>query len=112
MSSNFNKNDSDYYELQSSDIDPKRLKKEREKARQLKKSQWWMNQLNRGICHYCEKKFLPSELTLDHVVPLARGGSSTPGNSVPSCAHCNQNKKLHTPVEILFKELEKKKSET
>lgn len=106
---------SDYYELQAQDTDPKRLKQEREKARQLKKTQWWTNQLNKGICHYCEKKFPPTELTLDHIVPLARGGSSTPGNSVPACLSCNQQKKLHTPVDLLFQALaaeKKKKSET
>jgi len=96
-----------YYLLDEQNTDSRRIKKERDKARKLKKSQWWLNQVNRGICYYCEQKFSASQLTLDHVVPLARGGSSTPGNVVPACRECNLNKKLHTPVEQLFQQLEK-----
>ncbi|MFZ9595301.1 MAG: HNH endonuclease [Bdellovibrionia bacterium] len=95
----------DYYLLDEQDTDPRRLKKEREKARQLKKTQWWQNQVNRGICSYCEQRFRPDQLTLDHVVPLARGGESRPGNVVPACVACNRQKKLDTPVEQLFKKL-------
>lgn len=95
----------DYYPLDPELSDPKRIKREREKARKLKKSQWWLNLLNRGICHYCEKKFPRSELTMDHVVPIARGGTSTPGNTVPACRSCNRDKKLETPAERLLKKL-------
>ncbi len=98
----------DYYELDSENTDPKRLKKERDKARKLKKSQWWVRQINQGICHYCQTKVSPAELTMDHVVPLARGGSSTPGNIVPSCSKCNQEKKLHTPADRIMNDLLKK----
>ena len=79
--------------------DPKRLKSEREKAQKLKKSQWWLDRLNRGVCHYCGKKFPPKQLTMDHVVPLARGGQSTKGNIVPACRICNRDKKLDIPSE-------------
>lgn len=103
------KNKSTYYSLDEKNTDPARIKKEREKARKLKKSQWWLNLLQKGECHYCGLKFKASQLTMDHVVPLARGGTSTPGNLVPSCKNCNSQKSLDTPVEQLFKELEKTK---
>ena len=32
-------------------------------------------------------------LTMDHVVPIVRGGRSTKGNVVPSCKDCNSKKK-------------------
>jgi 5-methylcytosine-specific restriction endonuclease McrA len=96
-----------YYSLSFDDTDPKRLKKEREKARKLKSSQWWMDQLNRGICQYCGQRFAPSQLTMDHLVPLARGGTSSKGNIVPACLKCNQSKKLDTPVDQILKELKK-----
>jgi len=32
-------------------------KKEREKARALRKTSWWKEKLQKGICYYCEKKF-------------------------------------------------------
>jgi len=99
--------DDDFYLLDPEFSDPKRIKKEREKAAQLKKSQWWLDLLNRGNCHYCGKKFERKELTMDHVVPIARGGSSTPGNIVPACRPCNAEKKLSTPVDLILKELKK-----
>ncbi len=94
----------EYYVLDPEHCDPARLKKEREKARKLKKTQWWLTLLNRGICHYCQNKFRPNQLTMDHVVPLARGGTSTQGNIVPACRACNQDKKLETPAEKLLRE--------
>lgn len=95
----------EYYILDPSFSDPKRIRKEREKAQKLKKSQWWLTQLNRGLCHYCGKHFSAKELTMDHVVPIARGGTSTPGNIVPACRECNRDKKLETPVERVLKQL-------
>ena len=95
----------DYYELNPEDVDPERLRKEREKARKLRKSQWWLTLVNRGLCHYCGRKFPPAKLTMDHVVPLARGGRTAPGNVVPACQDCNREKKLGTPAEELLKKL-------
>lgn len=95
----------EYFFLDPAFTDPARVKKERDKARKLKKSQWWLNLLNQGICHYCQNKFASKDLTMDHIVPIARGGTSTPGNIVPSCRPCNQEKKLETPAERLLKKL-------
>ena len=39
------------------------------------------------------------ELTMDHLVPLSRGGRSTKDNLVPSCKSCNNKKKTMLPVE-------------
>jgi hypothetical protein len=95
----------DYYTLDPAHTDPSRIKKEREKAQKLRKSQWWLTLVNKGICHYCSRKFAAKELTMDHVVPLARGGTSTQGNIVPACRECNRDKKLGTPVEEILKKL-------
>jgi 5-methylcytosine-specific restriction protein A len=84
------------------DIDPAHVAREREKARALRKSAWWQRRLQRGICAYCEKAFKQSELTMDHVVPVARGGRSVKGNVVTACKECNNKKKLMTPVEQLL----------
>jgi 5-methylcytosine-specific restriction protein A len=82
--------------------DEKHIARERAKARELRKSQWWQNKLNEGICHYCGKKFPHDELTMDHIVPVARGGKSSKGNVVPCCKACNNAKKYLTPVEKLM----------
>lgn len=83
------------------------IKKERKKAQELKASQWWKNIKAKGICHFCAKKFPPNQITMDHLVPVARGGTSTKGNVVPSCKSCNQTKKLATPVEEALAKLKK-----
>ena len=38
-------------------------------------------------------------LTMDHLVPIVRGGKTTKGNLVPSCKNCNSEKKYHLPLE-------------
>lgn len=82
------------YDLEKSD-----LKRERRKARELRESQWWKRRVARGRCHYCGASMLPGELTMDHIVPIARGGKSTRGNVVPCCKSCNNAKKQLLPME-------------
>jgi len=81
------------------DISPEQLRRERDKARELRRSQWWRNRIATGICHYCHRQVAPRELTLDHVVPLVRGGHSTRGNCVPACKACNSAKQNLVPLE-------------
>lgn len=82
------------YTLTESDI-----KRERRKARELRNSQWWKRKCDRGRCHYCHQSFPPKELTMDHIVPIARGGKTTKGNVVPCCKECNNHKKQLLPIE-------------
>lgn len=79
--------------------DEQMLRRERAKARELRKSQWWRNRVARGECYYCGNIFSPAELTLDHVVPLSRGGRSSRGNCVPACKECNSRKQSLLPLE-------------
>jgi 5-methylcytosine-specific restriction endonuclease McrA len=82
------------YDLSEADI-----RRERHKARDLRQSQWWKRRLAKGQCHYCGRAFIPAELTMDHIVPIARGGRSTKGNLVPACKSCNTQKKQLLPME-------------
>lgn len=50
-------------------------------------------------CMYCHKKFAVGDLTLDHVVPRARGGPSSWDNMVAACRPCNHKKNDRTPQE-------------
>lgn len=43
----------------------------------------------KGHCHYCDKE---AKLTLDHVIPLSKGGKHSKDNVVAACAHCNCSK--------------------
>lgn len=80
-------------------MDDTRLKKERTKARKIRNSQWWKRKRANGICHYCGLKFLPAELTMDHLIPLVRGGRSEKFNLVPCCKNCNSQKQQMLPWE-------------
>lgn len=80
-------------------VDDAFLKKERNKARLLRASQWWKRKRSDGICHYCRTVFDPRELTMDHVIPLARGGRTEKFNLVPCCKACNTLKKQMLPYE-------------
>ncbi len=75
------------------------IRRERHRARDLRNSQWWKRQCAKGRCHYCGRSVAPAELTMDHIVPVARGGKSTRGNVVPCCKTCNNNKKQMLPME-------------
>ena len=84
--------------------DDQHIAREKQKAKELRKTQWWKNKIAQGICHYCHEKFPPAELTMDHIVPLSRGGKSTKSNVVICCKTCNNKKKYLTPVDIILKE--------
>ncbi len=80
-------------------IDDKIIKREKEKARRLRNSAWWSRKIASGKCYYCGKEVGRENLTMDHVIPLSRGGRSSKGNLVPACKDCNNMKKYLLPVE-------------
>ena len=80
-------------------LDQADIKRERRRARELKETQWWKRRQAKGVCHYCGCKTPPKDLTMDHIVPIARGGRSTKGNVVPACKTCNNRKKQLLPME-------------
>ena len=57
----------------------------------------WKRTLNRYrfCCAYCGES---GPLTMDHVVPISRGGRHSIGNVVPACGPCNFGK--HTSLAI------------
>ena len=75
------------------------IKRERSKAREIRNSSWWKRKRAEGTCYFCRRKFPPKELTMDHIVPLIRGGKSEKSNIVPACKGCNSRKKHMLPLE-------------
>ena len=75
------------------------MAREKGRARDLRRSQWWKRRLGCGRCHYCGRSTPPRELTMDHVVPIVRGGTSQKGNVVPCCKECNSRKRDLLPLE-------------
>ena len=80
-------------------VDEAVLRRERDKARELRKTGWWRNKIDKGVCHYCGGVTAAKDLTMDHVVPLMRGGKSSKANLVASCKDCNNKKKTMLPIE-------------
>jgi len=80
-------------------VSEEEIRKEKAKAQALRKTRWWQQKLARGRCYYCGRQYPPAHLTMDHVVPLIRGGKTTRGNIVPACQECNRKKKYLLPME-------------
>jgi len=81
------------------EVSEEEIKREKEKAKKLRRSEWWLRRINQGICFYCKKNVGREQLTMDHVVPLSRGGKTRKGNIVPACKECNSKKKYLLPIE-------------
>jgi 5-methylcytosine-specific restriction protein A len=86
-------------EQEQSLVSEEQLRREKEKARRLRQSAWWARRIQKGKCHYCGREVGKNALTMDHVVPLSRGGKSSKGNLVPACKACNNKKKYLLPIE-------------
>ncbi len=54
---------------------------------------------DKHTCQYCAKKLPNRELTLDHVMPISRGGGKSWENLVAACHPCNRVKASRTPNE-------------
>ncbi len=50
-------------------------------------------------CQYCKRHFRTGDLSVDHVVPRARGGGDSWENLVTACVRCNAAKGERTPSE-------------
>lgn len=59
-------------------------------------------------CRYCGAEAPDVKLTVDHVTPVALGGSDEPTNLVTACAPCNSGKSSTTPDAPLIADVEEK----
>jgi 5-methylcytosine-specific restriction endonuclease McrA len=50
-------------------------------------------------CPYCQKQIDPKDKTLDHIIPVSRGGAHSILNVVVCCRRCNTAKGARTPLE-------------
>jgi 5-methylcytosine-specific restriction enzyme A len=80
-------------------VDEAWIKREKARARELRKTRWWQQKTAAGKCRYCGSVVPHKDLTMDHLVPLAMGGSSTRDNIVPACKDCNTKKRSMMPLE-------------
>jgi 5-methylcytosine-specific restriction endonuclease McrA len=59
-------------------------------------SEKFLCRLYKSECAHCGSK---ENITQDHVIPIARGGSHSEGNLQPLCLSCNSSKKDKTMIE-------------
>ena len=80
-------------------VDEETIRAEKAKAREIRKSRWWQNKISTCRCDYCGQPTPAKQLTMDHIVPLARGGRSTKNNITQCCKECNTRKQSMLPME-------------
>lgn len=54
---------------------------------------------DRFICAYCGQRFLPEDLTREHILPTSRGGQDGWMNCITACKSCNGRKGSRLPEE-------------
>jgi 5-methylcytosine-specific restriction endonuclease McrA len=54
---------------------------------------------DRHVCGYCGGHFAESDLTVEHILPVSRGGQHDWTNVVTACRSCNTRKGSRTPEE-------------
>lgn len=54
-------------------------------------------------CLYCDEQLIRNEATLDHVIPLSKGGKTNFENIVTSCHDCNNRKGNQTSMKPKYK---------
>ncbi|MBU1028512.1 MAG: HNH endonuclease [Nanoarchaeota archaeon] len=64
----------------------------------LTDKQWkWIKMVYENRCVYCNRQM--KRITMDHILPLSRGGIHTMNNIVPACQSCNSKKNTKTVYE-------------
>ena len=69
------------------------------RVRGLVMSENWYNAEQTFICNYCMARLDHHHVVIDHITPVARGGSDHPSNLQVVCARCNALKGDRMPDE-------------
>lgn len=57
----------------------------------------YVRDLDRFICNWCCARLLPEQVVIDHIIPVASGGSNDIGNLTVACRGCNSIKSDASP---------------
>jgi len=70
-----------------------------------KRTRYEILRRDNNACRYCGSMAPDVKLTVDHVMPVALGGSDDPSNLVAACADCNAGKSSTSPDAPLVAEV-------
>jgi len=62
------------------------------------------------ICHYCKKQLTRFSATLDHILPVSKGGDNSFDNLITACLQCNSQRTNNEVMDAIIRG--KEKSET
>ena len=69
-----------------------RRARERNARGSFTRTEWCeLKELYNNRCAYCKKR--SNRLTVDHIIPLIKGGANSIDNIVPACGRCNSRKR-------------------
>lgn len=82
----------DVTDLASAECEINRQKEQKKQSRRTytQKERSIIYKKDNGKCYLCGKELLYSEMTLDHVIPLAKGGKDGLENLRCCCTNCNR----------------------
>ena len=73
--------------------------------------EYWISQgIDPCKCFYCSCVLTAKTRQLEHMIPLARGGTSNMDNIVPACQSCNNTKYTMTAEEFINEQTRKEKA--
>ena len=91
-------------------LDPEVVATRRNKSIRRGKPKGWLDELcelQRWACYYCKRSMSRKErknpnlvATLDHMLPISRGGRNQRDNLVAACLECNRKKGAMTAEEF------------
>jgi hypothetical protein len=73
--------------------------RDQKRARHTGVPSWWRDECLNSLGGKCAYACGRSATDLEHVLPITRGGKTTPSNLVPSCKWCNGKKQANDPSE-------------
>jgi 5-methylcytosine-specific restriction endonuclease McrA len=77
---------------------PQGSRARRPKGRVRKRQRWRVAEAQNWRCAHCAAALEPATATLDHVIPLSRGGADDYDNHVAACFSCNQSRANFMPA--------------
>lgn len=92
-----------YYPYDTEDIEGDKLKEKQKRRKYTVEERKIIYDKSNGHCQLCGRKIPFDSMTLDHVIPLSKGGKDTMENIQPTCSVCNRIKTDILPMEFMEK---------